>query len=99
MRTNYFRKQDKQYHGSMSYKLHSPTNDTRDILRATKMLSERVFKKNINFIKAGVMLSDFYDKGVYQGDLFRSMRKPSWIFDTRKCINYKNGCVKSFATH
>jgi len=77
MRTNYFRKQDKQYHGFMSYKLHSPTNDTRDVLRATKMLSERVFKKNINFIKAGVMLSDFYDEGVYQGDLFRSMRKRS----------------------
>ena len=77
MRTNYFRKQDKQYHGSMSYKLHSPTNDTRDVLRATKMLSGEIFKKNINFIKAGVMLSDFYDEGVYQGDLFRVMSNRS----------------------
>ena len=42
----------------------------RDILHATKMLSRRVYKKGYNFIKAGVMLSDFYDKGVYQADFF-----------------------------
>ena len=72
MRTNYFRKQDKQYHGFQSYKLFSPTNDTRDILNATRHLTEQLFKKDINFIKAGVMLSDFYDEGVYQGDLFRT---------------------------
>jgi DNA polymerase V len=41
------------------------------------MLSEKVFRKNINFIKAGVMLSDFYDEGVYQGDLFRAMSNRS----------------------
>ena len=73
MRTNYFRKQDKQYHGFKSYKLFSPTNDTRDILNATRHLTKKIFKADINFIKAGVMLSDFYDEGVYQGDLFRSV--------------------------
>ena len=75
MRTNYFRKQDKQYHGFQSYKLFSPTNDTRDILNATRHLTEQLFKKDINFIKAGVMLSDFYDEGVYQGDLFRTFNE------------------------
>ena len=45
-------------------------NDTRDILYVTRMITERLFKKNINFIKAGVMLSDFYDKGVSQSDMF-----------------------------
>tara|TARA_Y100000768_G_scaffold116375_1_gene85939 strand:+ start:769 stop:2025 length:1257 start_codon:yes stop_codon:yes gene_type:complete len=71
MRTNYFRKQDKQYQGFKSYKLFSPTNDTRDILNITRYLTKEIFKADINFIKAGVMLSDFYDEGVYQGDLFR----------------------------
>ena len=75
MRTNYFRKQDKQYHGFQSYKLFSPTNDTRDILNATRHLTEQLFKKDINFIKAGVMLSDFYDEGIYQGDLFRTFNE------------------------
>ena len=75
MRTNYFRKQDKQYHGFQSYKLFSPTNDTRDILNATRHLTEQLFKKDINFIKAGVMLSDFYDEGVYQSDLFRTFNE------------------------
>ncbi|MCH2264120.1 MAG: translesion error-prone DNA polymerase V subunit UmuC [SAR86 cluster bacterium] len=69
-RTNPFRLQDQQYSNILSCKLSSPTNDTRDILHATKMLSRRVYKKGYNFIKAGVMLSDFYDKDVYQSDFF-----------------------------
>ena len=75
MRTNYFRKQDRQYHGFKSCKLFAPTNDTRDILNATRNLTKQIFKADINFIKAGVMLSDFYDEGIYQGDLFRSAKR------------------------
>ena len=37
---------------------------------------------------------EFYD--IDWSDLFRSMRKPSWIFDTRKCINYKNAKKAGF---
>ena len=69
-RTNPFRLQDQQYSNILSCKLNLPTNDTRDILHATKMLSRKVYKSGYNFIKAGVMLSDFYDKGVYQSDFF-----------------------------
>ena len=70
VRTNPFRLQDQQYSNILSCKLNSPTNDTRDILHATTMLSKRVYKKGYNFIKAGVMLSDFYDKDVHQSDFF-----------------------------
>ena len=73
MRTNYFRKQDKPYHGFRSYQLFAPTNDTRDVLNAARQLTRQVFRENTNFVKAGVMLSDFYDEGVYQGDLFKSI--------------------------
>ena len=77
VRTNPFRSQDQQYSNALSYKLNFPTNDTRDILNATKILSERVYKKGYNFIKAGVMLSDFYDKDVYQPDFFTpNFRQP-----------------------
>ena len=69
-RTNPFRLQDEQYSNILSCKLNLPTNDTRDILHATKMLSRKVYKSGYNFIKAGVMLSDFYDKDVYQSDFF-----------------------------
>ena len=69
-RTNPFRLQDQQYSNILSCKLNLPTNDTRDILKATKMLSRKVYKSGYNFIKAGVMLSDFYDKDVYQSDFF-----------------------------
>ena len=37
---------------------------------------------------------EFYD--INWDDLFISMRKPSWIFDTRKCINYKNAKKAGF---
>ena len=37
---------------------------------------------------------EFYD--INWQDLFRSMRKPSWIFDTRKCINYRNAKKAGF---
>ena len=70
MRTNPFRKQDQQYSNILSYKLSIPTNDTRDILSVTRMITKKLFKENINFIKAGVMLSDFYDKGISQSDMF-----------------------------
>ena len=70
IRTNYFRKQDKQYNGMLSYKLGSPTNDTRDIVSASKSLAKNIFRNNYNFIKAGVLLSDFYDEGVRQSDFF-----------------------------
>jgi len=70
MRTNYFRQQDKQYSGMLSCKLNSPTNDTRDILNAARSITKKVFKENYNFIKAGVLLSDFYDDGVSQSDFF-----------------------------
>ena len=70
MRTNPFRLQDQQYSNILSYRLNTPTNDTRDILYATRTLSKKIYKKGYNFIKAGVMLSDFYDKGIYQSDFF-----------------------------
>ena len=75
IRTNYFRKQDKQYSGMLSYKLPYPTNDSRDILFAVKSISKKIFRENYNFIKAGVLLSDFYDEGVHQPDLFASQEK------------------------
>lgn len=70
MRTNPFRKQDQQYSNILSYKLSTPTNDTRDILHTTRAITKNLFRPNINFIKAGVMLSDFYDKGISQSDFF-----------------------------
>ncbi len=37
---------------------------------------------------------EFYD--IDWSDLFRSMRKPSWIFDTRKCIDYQKAKKAGF---
>ena len=37
---------------------------------------------------------EFYD--INWHDLFGLMRKPSWIFDTRKCINYQKAKKAGF---
>ena len=37
---------------------------------------------------------EFYD--INWNDLFRLMRKPSWIFDTRKCIDYQKAKKAGF---
>ena len=102
MRTNYFRKQDQQYQGFRSYRLFSPTNDTRDILNATRQLTKQIFKPHINFIKAGVMLSDFYDEDVYQGDLLRIRDKrinSKELMTTIDTINSSGIGKVTFASH
>ena len=70
IRTNPFRNQDQQYSNSANYQFNGPTNDTREIILAAKNLISRIYKEDTNFIKAGIMLSDFFDEGVHQADLF-----------------------------
>ena len=47
-----------------------PTNDTRDILHAAVSALDRIWQPGHRYMKAGVMLADFYSSGVAQPDLF-----------------------------
>ena len=54
------------------------------------MITKKLFKENINFIKAGVMLSDFYDKGISQSDMFirrNRSEKDAMLMKTIDSIN------------
>ena len=49
-----------------------PTNDTRDIIHAAIGALDRIWQPGHRYMKAGVMLADFYSSGVAQPDLFDS---------------------------
>ncbi|ADZ91085.1 translesion error-prone DNA polymerase V subunit UmuC [Marinomonas mediterranea] len=72
IRTGVFNPNDPRYSNSLSVELPNPTDDTRDLLEATDVLFRRIFKAGFRYAKAGVMLSDFYEHGTFQADLFRS---------------------------
>lgn len=50
--------------------LMTPSNDTRDIIRVAMESLDRIWLDGCRFMKAGVMLGDFYSQGVSQLNLF-----------------------------
>lgn len=50
--------------------LMTPSNDTRDIVRVALESLDRIWLDGCRFMKAGVMLGDFYSQGVSQLNLF-----------------------------
>lgn len=63
------------YYGNQaSVTLMTPTNDTRDIIRAATSSLEQIWREGHRYMKAGVMLSDFFSSGVAQLNLFDENR-------------------------
>ncbi|NIY46353.1 translesion error-prone DNA polymerase V subunit UmuC [Cedecea colo] len=58
------------YGPQASGRLAIPSNDTRDIIRVAINALEQIWKDGHRYIKAGVMLSDFFSQGVAQLNLF-----------------------------
>ncbi len=48
----------------------TPTNDTRDIIRVAIEALDRIWVDGHRYMKAGVMLGDFYSQGGSQLNLF-----------------------------
>ncbi|TVQ73644.1 MAG: translesion error-prone DNA polymerase V subunit UmuC, partial [Oceanospirillales bacterium] len=70
MRTNRFNPAEPQYMPSITKELNLPTDDTRDLVSAAIGLLNNVWRDGFRYMKAGVMLSDFYEPGVFQPSLF-----------------------------
>lgn len=64
------RQRDPYYANSITTTLTHPSGDTRDFLSIANKLLDVIWKDGYRYAKAGVMLSDFYDEGVHQVDLF-----------------------------
>ncbi|MGE1157317.1 translesion error-prone DNA polymerase V subunit UmuC [Pantoea agglomerans] len=62
------------YGNQATGKLLTPSNDTRDIIRVAMDALERIWVDGHRYMKAGVMLGDFYSQGVAQLSLFDEYR-------------------------
>jgi len=59
------------FYGNQSTgKVMTPTNDTRDIIRVAIEALDRIWVDGHRYMKAGVMLGDFFSQGVSQLNLF-----------------------------
>ncbi|MGQ5290255.1 translesion error-prone DNA polymerase V subunit UmuC [Pectobacterium actinidiae] len=64
------------YYGEQATRVtHVPTHDTRDIIALAIEALNCIWKQGYRYCKAGVVLSDFYQHGVAQLDMFDA-RKP-----------------------
>lgn len=70
VRTGMFNAGEPQYSNSATSRLLVPSNDTRDIVRLARELLIGIWRDGVRYAKAGVMLADFSDTSVTQGDLF-----------------------------
>jgi DNA polymerase V len=70
IRTSPFKDNEPQYSNSASGELLMPSCDTRDFIELANHLLKRIWKDGFRYAKAGVMLSDFYDPGMFQPGLF-----------------------------
>ncbi len=70
IRTSPFKDNEPQYSNSASGELLIPSCDTRDFIELANHLLKRIWKDGFRYAKAGVMLSDFYDPGMFQLGLF-----------------------------
>ena len=72
LRTSPFsdRQTEPYYANSTSGELIYPSNDTRDFLHLANQLLSKIWKEGYRYAKSGVMLTDFYDEGIRQQQLF-----------------------------
>jgi len=70
VRTNPFKAQSPQYSKSASIRFLTATRDSRVIAQQAVSLLRSLYRKNFDYAKAGVMLSDLVDATGLQEDLF-----------------------------
>ena len=102
LRTSPFSDKDAPYSASKSVELDNPSSDTRVFLASAMRLLDSLWVNGYRYAKAGVMLADFYDPGVYQPSLFdeplvvkESDQKLMQLMDT---LNTKHGKTLWFAS-
>ncbi|MEJ4043581.1 translesion error-prone DNA polymerase V subunit UmuC [Erwinia sp. SLM-02] len=62
---------DEPFYGNQAMSmLLTPSNDTRDIIRAAMNALDRIWRDGHRYMKAGIMLGDFFSHGVSQLNLF-----------------------------
>ncbi|MEA1064860.1 Y-family DNA polymerase [Erwinia sp. HR93] len=82
------------YGNSASITLMTPTQDSRDIINAAIRCLENIWRDGYRYMKAGVMLGDFFSQGVAQLNLFDEAaprENSARLMAVLDQINEKNG--------
>ena len=102
LRTSPFSDKDAPYSASKSVELDSPTSDTRIFLAKAMQLLDGLWLDGYRYAKAGVMLADFYEPGVYQPCLFDeplAVKEPDQkLMQLMDTLNSKHGKTLWFAS-
>ena len=70
IKSNKFNRKDCPYYGFKTYGLISPTNDLFEIIKVSIRALKEIYRPGIKYKKAGVLLSDLSEEGIYNQDLF-----------------------------
>ena len=91
--TNPFRKSVPQHHESLIYHFSNPSNDTRLFIRISFLILNKMFKDNILYHKAGVILQDLIPEDEYQQNLFpkEDKEKSRKLMTTIDQLNHRMG--------
>ncbi len=74
VRTSPYAEGEVFYGNQANGKLLTPSNDTRDIIRVAMNALDQIWLDGHRYMKAGVMLGDFFSQGVSQLNLFDEYR-------------------------
>ena len=90
VRTSPFNQNKPQHNGIKTIELFTPTNDTRDILTATKKGLLPIFKSGYDYAKAGIILNKFSDETIRQQLLFKDPNSPKENTEFMRYIDKMN---------
>ncbi|MCH9799418.1 MAG: translesion error-prone DNA polymerase V subunit UmuC [Betaproteobacteria bacterium] len=94
IRTSPFKKEQPFYSNGLTIPLPSPSDDTRLLVNAALWGLKQLFKRNYNYAKAGIMLSELVEAEGIQADLFSQVQtspKSSKLMGVLDGINKKMG--------
>ncbi len=76
---------------SMTVVLPEPSDDTGVFIQAIEGGLQQIFKANMGYKKAGIMLNDLVSKNCYQPDLFSPVKTRPALMQCMDNINFKYG--------
>ena len=83
IRSNKFNNNNKQYHAARTYDFISPSNDLFETIRLAVKALKSIYRPEIKYKKAGVLLSDLTIEGEYNRDLFIHQSEESLLKKVR----------------
>lgn len=95
VRTSFFNPTEPTYSNAATLEFSAPTDDTRHMIGAALRGLDRIWRDGYRYMKAGVMLGDFYERGVWQPGLFDEPAQTTNSTALMEVIDHINGSGKA----